>query len=314
VDRDGFLQSRSRAGGPYLCSLPAYSRPVSREYERRTGYRSLLDRIEADTQTILAEEGISYDFIRITGRQSKVDPEPEPVPTVLVVTEKISSDTAKEIHRAVAPLLPDISVELISVAVLDPPQCFPVAQSDSIFPKWKNICEMILFESDISEWTALECWRYGTSRDSMENPVTVLVSVLKRSTSRFDTATRRIRGILAQFGESDVDVLFHKDEIKRRIENPVLPESACTLATQPGVSIGIHDSSAGSSTLGGMFQLLAPDNKWYSFGVTCFHCVYAPEKDRESLNRTPGAGEGQYVGHLALFIPSQVTSLLTVDC
>jgi hypothetical protein len=34
------------------------------------------------------------------------------------------------------------------------------------------------------------------------------------------TATQRIRGILAQFRESDVDVLFQKDEIKRHIEKP----------------------------------------------------------------------------------------------
>jgi hypothetical protein len=192
-----------------------YSRPVSREYELRTGYRSLLGRIEADTQTILADEGISYDFIRITGRQSKVDAEPEPVLTVLVVTENISRDAAKKIHRALAPLLPGICVELITDALLDPFRNIPLTESDSIFHKWKDICEMILSQSDISEWTALECWRYGTSRDPMENPVMVVVSVLKSSTSKFFTATQRIRGILAQFHESDVDVLFQQSEIWR---------------------------------------------------------------------------------------------------
>lgn len=70
------------------------------------------------------------------------------MPTVLVVTDKISRDAAKKIHRALAPLLPDICVELISDALLDLCRCFPVTQSDSIFHKWEDICEIIL-----SQWT-----------------------------------------------------------------------------------------------------------------------------------------------------------------
>lgn len=79
---------------------------------------------------------------------------------------------------------------------------------------------MILSRSDISEWTALECWRYGTSEDPTENPVTVVASVLKGSTSQFYTATQRIRAILAFFDESDVAILFQKDNIKRHVESP----------------------------------------------------------------------------------------------
>lgn len=283
-----------------MCSLPAFTRLVSAEYDRRTRYHDLTPRLRADTEAILVEEGISYEFVSITGRQSKVDPEPEPVPTVLVVTERNSRRVAKRIHQALAPLVSNICVELIGDALLKPFRCFPVSPSESIFHKWEKICESILSRSDILEWTALECWRYGTSGDPIQNPVTVVVSVLKSSTSQFYTATQRIRGLLAQQNESDVAILFQKDEIKRHVENPLIPRQACTLPAQPGVSLGIHSSSAGSSTLGGIVQLRSPDNEWHSFGMTCFHCVYAPENHRESLNPIQHAGEGQYVGHLTI--------------
>lgn len=299
VDRSNFLQSEHRAGGPYLCSLPASLLPLSAEYDRRTGWRRNSAKIREDTEAILAREGITYEDAMIMGRQSIVDPEREPMPTVVVVTKQSSRRVAKEIHRALTPLFPDICVELIDGALLQRCRCFPVTRSESIFHKWEGICKMILSHSDISDWTALECWRYGTSENPTENPVTVVVSVLKRSTRVFHTATRRIRGILAYFNESDVAILFQKDEFKRYVQNPILPKEACTLPAQPGISIGIHSSSAGSSTLGGILQLRSLKNEWTSFGITCFHCVYAPEDKRETLNGIRNARHGQYIGYLS---------------
>ncbi|OQD75914.1 hypothetical protein PENDEC_c005G04444 [Penicillium decumbens] len=290
VDREGFLQSEHRAGGPYLCSLPAYIIGLTAEYYRRTGQHRGSSKIREDTEAILAEEEISYTSMMVTGRQSKVDPEPEPVPTVVVVTKQSSRRVAKKIHRALVQSFPSICVELINDGLLDPLRCFPVTRSESIFHKWGDICKAILRQSDISEWTTIECWRYGTSGNPTDNPVTVIVSVLKSSNNRFYTAMQRIRGILAFFKESDVAILFQKDEIKRHIENPILSKEACTMAAQPGISLGIHSSSAGSSTLGGIVELQSPHNKkWYCYGITCFHCVYAPEDHRQTLDHIQDA-------------------------
>ena len=120
VDSDGFLQSSHRAGGPYLCSLPARFQAVRTGYPDRAG-------LERDTEAILNREGISFQSVNVTGRRSKIDTEPEPVPTVVVVTEQASRRVAKEIRRAVVPFIPKICVELIAEALLEP--CYSFASN-----------------------------------------------------------------------------------------------------------------------------------------------------------------------------------------
>jgi len=297
-----------------LCSLPAYIIGLTAEYYRRTGQHRGSSKIREDTEAILAEEEISYTSMMATGRQSKVDPEPEPVPTVVVVTKQSSRRVAKKIHRALVQSFPSICVELINDRLLDPFRYFPVTRSESIFHKWEDICQTILSQSDISEWTTVECSRYGTSSNPTDNPVTVIVSVLKTSENRFGTAMQQIRDILASFNENDVAILFQEDDIKQYLknDNPFLPNEACTISAQPGVSLGVHSSSAGSSTLGGIVELRPRDNEWHSFGITCFHCVYAPENHRQTLGRIQSAPKGQYVGNWAFFYSQ--SSYLVAHC
>lgn len=292
VDRDGFLQSQQRAGGPYLCSLPAYSVAITTEVCRRTGYEGD-GQISETAKAILNEERLVYKNVRFTGRLSKVDTEPDPVPTVLVTTEQCSRPIAKRIQRTLASSFSGISVELITEAARAPFRCFPVTRAASIFHKWGDIVQAILPECDISEWTSVECWHYGTGRSAAENPITVVVGVLKNSRNRFYTSTQRIKGILARFDEGGVHILFQRNEIKRHSEDPLLMSDACTLRVQPGVSLGIHSSSAASSTLGGMVQLRFSNGPWQTYGLTNFHCVWAPPNHRQTLSRIQGTDQGQ---------------------
>ncbi|KAF3384915.1 hypothetical protein F1880_001774 [Penicillium rolfsii] len=232
----------------------------------------------------------------IWGRKSRVDPEPEPIPTVRVITETIPGEArraAKEIHYALlnsSPPLP-ICVDIMDTLLATPLRSFPVFRTDSVFDKWDDIVTAILNASDTREWIALGCFRYGVSTIAKENPVTVVVTVQTISTSEWSTALRRIQVILSVFGLTDVDILFRKDKIRRHVENPDLPQTACSKFVQPGVSLGIHSSTAESSTLGGLVELQFPDKKWRTSTITCFHSVYAPEQNRETLGQVKGAKE-----------------------
>lgn len=56
-------------------------------------------------------------------------------------------------------------------------------------------------------------------------------------------------GFLLQFGESKIEPLFMRDKHPLYRSCNLQLEEVCTLHAQPGISIGIHNSSAGSSTL-----------------------------------------------------------------
>ncbi|OQE19300.1 hypothetical protein PENFLA_c019G02441 [Penicillium flavigenum] len=252
VDRMGFLQSTLRAGGPYLCSLPARTITAGPHYDADTVYQ-----IEGYAAQVLRDLHLEYQGIRLVGRHSKIDPEPEQVTTVLVrmpnrpqpelwyqATKKINQLLLRHRHHG-------ISVELIETDLFNGIYCSPIESNHSIFPKWKNIAQEIVARCpNKDDWVGLDCFRYGTNPDRSSNPVTVIIRVRKTCESSFVTAARYVHGILATFDEANVDVLFTKDGTKSFILNPTIPLEATTGSVYPGVSLGIHQSSAGCSTLG----------------------------------------------------------------
>ncbi|KAJ5854876.1 hypothetical protein N7534_007419 [Penicillium rubens] len=280
VDRMGFLQSTPRAGGPYLCSLPARTITAGPHYDADTVYQ-----IEGYAAQVLRDLHLEYQGIRLVGRHSKVDPEPEQVTTVLVrmpnrpqpgswyrATKEINQLLLRHHHHG-------ISVELIETHLFNGIYCSPVESNHSIFPKWRNLAQEIVARCpNRHEWIGLDCFRYGTNPHRSSNPVTVIIRVRKTCESPFVRAARYVHGILAASGEAEVDVLFTKDGTKSFILNPTIPLEATTGSVYPGVSIGIHQSSADCSTLGGFVQLRFKDQKdWNTFALTCFHCVFPPE-------------------------------------
>lgn len=294
VDHDGFLQSAQRAGGPYLCSLP-----VSKQLIEKTHpvYLYPFEYIVADVGKTLTNRGISYTLIQVTGRRSKVQPEPSPVPTVVIsVTGHLQSrhwrNAARQIFSHVSHHFVNLSIEIIDEELEVPLRCFPIRPTDSMYRKWDPIRDMILQRFDISDWTSLECWRYGRSEDPEGSDQTVIVSVREDSDNVYHTDTQRIRGVLAAFQVTDVSIFFMKDEMVRNASDERLPIEACTTRVNPGVSIGPDDSRCGFSTLGGMVEIrFSYNGPWQVFGLTCFHSVYRPPGD--DLLSVPGANRGQ---------------------
>lgn len=256
--------------------------------------------IEGFASRVLRDLDLRFRSIELMGRLSKIDSEPHPVPTVLI---QMPNYPQPEIwHRAARQIKRDLHrhnhhglcVELIESDLLRGVYCSPVEIRHTIIPKWPDIVHRILAHANTSEWVGLDCWRYGTNTRKQLNPVTVIVRVAKSSENSFMTAARLIHGILAGFNEGAVDVLFMKDGTKSFVMHPTLPLESVSGSVYPGVSIGIHRTSEGSSTMGGFVQLrFKNDEDWYTYGLTCFHCVHPPEpyrKDR-SLQR-PEAKKG----------------------
>ena len=134
VDRMGFLQSTLRAGGPYLCSLPARTITAGPHYDADTVYQ-----IEGYAAQVLRDFHLEYQGIRLVGRHSKVDPEPEQVTTVLVrmpnrpqpglwyrATKEINQLLLRHHHHG-------ISVELIETHLFNGIYCSPVESNHSSF-------------------------------------------------------------------------------------------------------------------------------------------------------------------------------------
>ncbi|KAJ5544668.1 hypothetical protein N7535_006939 [Penicillium sp. DV-2018c] len=168
---------------------------------------------------------------------------------------------------------PDVSVELIEQKLCAGIYCSPVERTHPIFPKWPSIVQYIISHCDTREWTALECWRYGTDPVREHNPVTVIVQVVKTSTNSFIAASRDLHDTLALFNQENVDVLFRRDTSKPFMEDCYVPVEAC----------------AGAVLLG-----FANDSKWHTFALTCFHAVWAPanHRDVKRLNEIPDALRG----------------------
>jgi hypothetical protein len=250
---------------------------------------------------ILCDLKVQFFAVALKGRVSKVDPEPTPIPTVVVIVPDVPQpdlwyQAARKIQSDLDPCLHGISVEIIEEKLYNDLYCFPVEQTHSIYSKWGTIAKSILSSLNIQEWTSLQCWRYGSNRDRHLNTVTIIVEVLKTSTESFHTAAQIIRGVLKQFDEPDVDVLFTKDGKQCPVEETKIAHSkAYRGAIYPGVSLGFHDNSAGTCTLGGLVQIRFPNiSRWHTYGLTFFHAVWPPGGTRsEQMLRIQGAEDGK---------------------
>jgi hypothetical protein len=222
IGRDGFLQSALRAGGPYLCALPANTIQPGPGYDNEATVRQ----IQQCATDVLHGLQLQFGSIRIVGRVSRVEHEPEQVTTVLIGMPNNSQPelwcrASREIyqqlqrHRHL-----ELSVELIETDLFNGIYCSPVERSHSITRKWENIAQDIIARCDNRDWTGLDCFRYGTNPQRGSNPVTVIIRVHRGCEEPFTTAARFVHGILVMHGEANVDVIFMKDASKVLCHEP----------------------------------------------------------------------------------------------
>ncbi|RAL04826.1 uncharacterized protein BO80DRAFT_483291 [Aspergillus ibericus CBS 121593] len=295
IDDDGFLQSSQRAGGPYLCSLPAVNITPDPSWTLTQEHED----ISQKTAEILTEADITWSDIQVTGRVARVDPE-ESIPTILVVVPDTTSSNWRDATKAIFKELldghhPNASVEIITSILLHTPAPMPIHSDDAIFSTWPQIRDTILEELDTADWTGLECWRYGRSANSLQNPPTIIVSVQLDSVRVFDEEMATIMQILARHDITDCAVLFMHDEFRHyaltHFQVPLARLEDFSGSAWPGMSIGIRDSSATSSTLGGVVEIqMDGDATWQRFHLSCFHGLYPHLPAQQALlTDIPGA-------------------------
>lgn len=250
---------------------------------------------------LLETQGMHHATVEILTRKSKVDPEHHGLPTVLILARRSEQPVGQDwraisrvVYAWMSKQFPGFNVEVLDEDEAQNPRCYPVVTTDSIYPKWEHISHAILQNLDVREWTSLQCYRYGIHREPSRNPVTILVTVYYSAEGRFESSQDKIQAILASFGETTTAIVFLQDEFKNLTDfaRPAeLDDAAISEKALPGVSLGIRNSSAGSSTFGGYIELLFPGQPWKQYGLTCFHCVYPPPGHREALLRRDGDGK-----------------------
>ncbi|KAF7716165.1 Uncharacterized protein PECH_005441 [Penicillium ucsense] len=196
---------------------------------------------------------------------------------------------AKEIYTDLRRSHYNVNVEIIDIIARLPIRSFPVLSSDKIGEDWQRIASEIIEILHSNEWIGIGCSRYGVEETAEENSVTVVIRIQKDSTRDWTSAARSISSLLTFRNIRDTNVLFEKNERFLGAGSPILPSQVIPRAVRPGVSIGIHGSTAGSSTLGGLVDLRWPGKDWETFGITAFHCVWPPPAQREGLRRRSGA-------------------------
>lgn len=176
--------------------------------------------------------------------------------------------------------LNDVSVEITGPRAQLRKYCSPVYPTDTIFPVWQTVYESILVSIDTSEFTALECFRYGRGKESMENPPTVIISVRRGSGLRIDfrPVRERVISILDDLYLFDVAVCILENEVtKLHASNGLLGGvDECQQIARAGCSLGMKEKSSGTTgTLGGFVEIQCPTTgDWRKRGLTSFHCVY----------------------------------------
>lgn len=103
-----------------------------------------------------SEKEASHTLTAVNGRRSRLDPQPGPVPTVLVVTQTTRSPAeargaARKIRHFLQARFPRICADIMDSVLVKPLRSFSVVRSESIFSKWDKIRDAILSTLDIRE-------------------------------------------------------------------------------------------------------------------------------------------------------------------
>lgn len=276
---ENFVNTDYRAGGPYLApspvktyNLPSYysSFEALRENPHYAAVRGILRKWEVE----IRDYGVSM-------RRAQFYPNDKPIPTLYIVSRKRRQDeswvsAALEIRAYLVNRgFKDVSVEIADQLAFRQALCFPVHNTDSIYPLWDKVCDSILGTFDLTDWRILECFRHGFSSNRFDNPPTVMVTVDRRSTKKWKKVRESIIEILKGFGLGGVAVRISKGSVMLAAGPPheEIPSAAWEGRAMLGVSMGPSENPYGSATFGGFIELMNREKKWFKFGLTCYHAI-----------------------------------------
>lgn len=277
---DGILSEDFRAGGPFLCTVPAIGTPLSSDHPLQRQWPELCPKFVE----ILSKYRIQNSTMDPCLRTSETNEDEGPIETVLICAHRTERDDSwKNTCKDVLSILwssgfDNVSVELIDERANIEKITSPVMPKDSIYSKWDDISRKICDLLGLEGWLSLECFRRGTSQDPQESHPTVLLTVPRDTTKEWKSKRDEISMLLDNEGLGEVAVEIIRSMIWRATEvdltSVVLPDHAWETRVKLGASIGVHNSDYGGSTFGGFVELLDSEkNIWRVFGLTCYHAV-----------------------------------------
>ncbi|OJJ43556.1 hypothetical protein ASPZODRAFT_2114065 [Penicilliopsis zonata CBS 506.65] len=295
---ESFIDEELRAGGPFLCPLPATFRSLSDQVSR---YDDIFndDGMREAVEAIIKEHGIQRKTWGVGLRRADWFPEDDPIVTLLIEATKTAvEDKWVELSKALRRFLimrgfPDASVEIIDPRAMLPRFTHPLLRSDQLFPLWDQILSIILDSIDLTDITVISCWRYGVSSTTEENPPTIIVTVKRDSIRTWKPLREMIVSILDTHYLDDVSVNIEKGSVFQCISKADvrLPTSLWQQAKAlPGVSLGNTLNTDSSGTFGGYIELQNKKGEWVRFGLTCYHVALAADKALDDKNKQVQGG------------------------
>ncbi|EER44658.1 conserved hypothetical protein [Histoplasma capsulatum H143] len=262
---DGILSEDFRAGGPFLCTVPAIGTPLS-----DSGQSYALS--SSKSSRSIGSKIAPWDPCL---RTSETNEDEGPIETVLICAHRTERDDSWK----------NTCKDVLSIL-----------WSSGFDTKWDDISRKICDLLGLEGWLSLECFRRGTSQDPQESHPTVLLTVPRDTTKEWKSKRDEISMLLDNEGLGEVAVEIIRSMIWRATEvdltSVVLPDHAWETRVKLGASIGVHNSDYGGSTFGGFVELLDSEkNIWRVFGLTCYHAV-------EPGNVPPNSklGKGTFLG------------------
>lgn len=170
-------------GGPLLCALLVVTMPLQAATPELSHLIQETPLLIHNTITILSWYRAHNPDVDVFTRQSQLCPKPVPLPTILVLVryhhlDNRWLDAASKIHKLL--LLQgfqNIQVEIADKRWLQTPTCYPINKADAIYLIWEEVCQKILQSSNLEQWVALKCLRFGHAENPSQNPTAVVLSV-----------------------------------------------------------------------------------------------------------------------------------------
>lgn len=280
IHEDGFTLEAFRAGGPYLCTMPAHC-GLSICPSRQEFFRGEQFRYTEDIKKILSRAGIPhFKTMGFLSRYSEFGSAQEPTMlTYLIDTREPFTnswiDVCREIYEYFCQNgVPECAVEMVGKHAFVKDHFFPVRPEDPIYSRWYSILGDIFQRCILDHVNSIGCYRIGTTANWEDNPPTIFVTVNAHTDRDWRTFRENIVLILEDHDLPMVAVKIQADRILRgnalRKRDRMVPDAALERPAQVGHSVGMLNNSTGESGLfGGFLELRYPESEgWIPYGIT----------------------------------------------
>lgn len=294
---DGIITEDWRAGGPHLCTIPVQTMEFAEDHYLYSRIKADGRRLTRLASGILNNADVTVRDIHICLQQSVVDPEEDPVPTMVInATKQRLDEDWIEACRELRNFLQFEKLSAVSVNLNDKRAFLrdnynPIVETDEIFGVWNDVLARILNECEIRGWNSVGVYRIG-KEDSSRNAPTVLVTV-ESSTCDWRASREAVVKVLNDFDLPMVGVKILRADSFRAVTSrrPRIQSSMLSGKAPVGQSIAPHGFDEGAGTLGGYVEILDGETRrWIPFGITCSHVTF-PEKVESKLRSMCRKGE-----------------------